>query len=44
MPTKKYYLNLEYQRLAKKSEYLNKINKDVISYESCIINKNYLEV
>ena len=44
MPTKKYYLNLEYQRLAKKSEYLNKINEDVISYESCIINKNYFEV
>ena len=44
LPTKKYYLNLEYQRLVKKSEFLNKKNKDFISYESCIINKNYLEV
>ena len=44
MPTKQYYLNLEYQRLVKKSEYLNKINEDFISFKSCIINKNYLEV
>ena len=44
LPTKKFYLNLEYQRLVKKSEYLNKINEYFISYESCIINKNYLEV
>ena len=44
LPTKKYYLNLEYKRLVKKSDYLNKINEDIISYESCIINKNYLEV
>lgn len=44
LPTKKYYLNLEYKRLVKKSDYLNKINEDIISYESCIINKNYFEV
>jgi hypothetical protein len=36
LPTKKFYLNLEYQRLVKKSEYLNKINEYFISYESCI--------
>ena len=44
LPTKKYYLNLEYKRLIKKSDYLNKKIEDIISYESCIINKNYLEV
>ena len=43
-PTKKYYLNLEYERLVKKSEFLNAINEDFISYESCIINRNYLDV
>lgn len=36
-----YYLNLEYSFLLKKSLYLNGLNEDIISYESCIINKNY---
>ena len=36
-----YYLNLEYSFLLKKSLYLNGLNEDIISYESCIVNKNY---
>ena len=36
-----YYLNLEYSFLLKKSLYLNGLKEDIISYESCIINKNY---
>lgn len=39
-----YYSNLAYSCLLKKSLYLNSLYEDVISYESCIINKNYSKV
>ena len=39
-----YFLNLEYNWLLKKSLYLDKLDEDVISFESIIINKNYLIV
>ena len=39
-----YYLDLEYKGLEKKSKYLKDLNEDIISYESCIINTNYIKV
>ena len=42
--SKNYYLNTEFNILKNKSKYLNSIIKDIISYESCIINVNYLKV
>ena len=42
--TRNYYLNLEYNILVSKSNYLNNLNENLISYESCIIKKNYLKV
>ena len=39
-----YYVNLENSFLLKKSAYLNGLNEDIISHESCIINKNVLVV
>ena len=40
----KYYLNLQYNILLQQNKYIQNIKKDIISYESCIINKNYLKV
>ena len=42
--TRNYYLNLEYNILVSKSNYLNNLNENIISYESCIIKKNFLKV
>ena len=42
--TKKYYLNLENNMLIKKSNYLKNLKEDIIIYESCIINSNYLNI
>ena len=39
-----YYLNLEFKILLSISNYLKNLHEDIISYESCIINKNYLNV
>ena len=39
-----YYSNFVYDVLLKISSFLNSIYKDIISHESCIINKNYLSV
>ena len=42
--SKNYYLNTEFNVLKNNSKYLNSMIKDIISYESCIINVNYLKV
>ena len=42
--TREYFLNLEYNILLKKSNYLNNLKKDIIVYESAIIKTNYLNV
>jgi hypothetical protein len=42
--TRNYYLNTEFNILENTSKLLNNIKKDTISYESCIINVNYLNV
>ena len=42
--TRNYYLNLENNILLKKTKYLQNLNEDIISYESCIIEKNFLNV
>ena len=39
-----YYIDLNSDILKKQSKYLQNIKKDIISYESSIINKNYLKV
>ena len=38
-----YYLNLEYNMLLTKSNYLQNLKEDFISYESCIIKKIFWE-
>ena len=42
--SRNYYLNTEFNILENTSKLLNNIKKDTISYESCIINVNYLKV
>jgi len=42
--TLNYYLNTEFSILSAISKNLNNLNKDIISYESCIINKNIIKV
>ena len=42
--TRNYYLNLEYNILLKKSNYLKNLKKDINLYESCIIKSNYKKV
>jgi len=42
--TLNYYLNTEFSILSAISKNLNNLNKDIISYESCIINKNIIRV
>ena len=39
-----YYSNMQYNILLQLSKYLQTIKKDIILYDSCIINKNYLEI
>ena len=39
-----YYLNVEYNILKTESNYLKNLKEDIISYESCIINKNFINV
>ena len=39
-----YYSNLQNEILRQQYKYLTNIKEDIISYESCIINKNYLKV
>lgn len=39
-----YYSELHNNILLKQSQYLQNIKKDIIIYESCIINKNYLKI
>jgi len=39
-----YYINLNTDILNKQSKYLQSIKKDIISYGSVIVNKNYLKV
>ena len=40
----KYYLELQYNLLMKQKKYLQSIKNDIISYESCIINENYIKL
>ena len=42
--TLNYYLNLQYNILLQQNKYIQNIKKDIISYESCIINKNNLYI
>ena len=42
--SKNYYLKTEFNILENTSKLLNKIKKDTISYESCIVYVNYLKV
>ena len=42
--SRNYYLNTEFKILENKSKILNNMKKDIISFESCIINVNYLKV
>lgn len=42
--SRNYYLNTEFNILENTSKFLNNMKKDIISYESCIININYLKV
>ena len=42
--SRNYYLNTEFNILENTSKLLNNMKKDTISYESCIINVNYLKV
>ena len=39
-----YYINLERNNLLQHYNYLKNIEKDIISYGSCIINENYLKI
>ena len=39
-----YYSSLQFQILEQQSKYLQKIKKDLISYESCIVKQNYKKV
>lgn len=39
-----YYSNMQYNILLQLSKYLQSIKKDIILYDSCIINENYLEI
>ena len=39
-----YYSSLQNEILRQQYKYLTNIKEDIISYESCIINKNYLKV
>ena len=43
-PSKNYFSNLEFKILEGKKKYLQNLNEDIIKYESCIINQNYLKV
>ena len=42
--TLNYYSNLQHNVLIQLSKYLQNIKKDIIIYESCIINANYLQI
>ena len=42
--SRNYFLNTEFNILEKKSKFLNNMKKDIILYESCIINDNYLKI
>ena len=42
--SRNYYLNTEFSILENTSKLLNSMKKDIKSYESCIINANYLKV
>lgn len=42
--TRNYYLNLEYNILLKKSNYLKNLKEDNILFHSCIIKSNFLKV
>ena len=42
--TMAYYSSLQYNILIKQSQYLQNIKKDIILYESCIINQNHLKI
>ena len=39
-----YYSNMQYNILLQLSNYLQSIKKDIILYDSCIINENYLKI
>ena len=39
-----YYSNMQYNILLQLSKYLQSIKKDIILYDSCIINENYLKI
>ena len=43
-PSKNYFSNLEFKILADKKNYFQNLKEDIIKYESCIINQNYLKV
>ena len=43
-PSKNYYSNLEYNILKKKSQFLNSIKENIISYESCIVHQNFEKI
>ena len=39
-----YYSNIQFNILLQLSKYLQSIKKDIILYDSCILNENYLEI
>lgn len=43
-PSLNYFSNLEFKILNDKRSYIQNLKEDIIKYESCIINQNYLEV
>ena len=43
-PSKNYFSNLEFKIISDKKSYLQNLKEDIIKYESCIINQNYLKV
>ena len=42
--SRNYYLDTEFKILKNTSKLLNNMKKDIISYDSCIINVNYIKV
>jgi len=42
--SRNFYLNVDINILKNQSKFLNNMKKDIISFESCIINVNYLKV
>ena len=43
-PSQNYFSNLEFKILSDKKNYIQNLKEDIIKYESCIINQDYLKV